>query len=318
MEASCGRPLGLRVLPGLSSPYGSLLIAEATRGVMEMDLAFPHATKMRVRREQHGLTLVNDLDVDLERGIAYFTNTGRHERREIHKTLLGALAVAVPARTPLTPRLPPEAAPTGGLYRLDLRNNAVSEVAGGLVMPNGVQLTPDRKHALVVSTAHSRVDKIDVDTGEVARWATDLQGLPDNIRPAGARGTYLVGLGSKRALPFSLVQLLAPWPMLRDLVAWLPLSVTASLLPKYGLVAELGADGEVLQYLHDPSGAAHQLSGADVHGGYLWLGSWKLPFVARTKCCGFGDDWAGLPEGATSASTTAAEEWLELTVEEND
>ena len=118
MEASCGRPLGIRVLPGLSSPYGSLLIAEATRGVMEMDLAFPHATKMRVRREQHGLTLVNDLDVDLERGIAYFTNTGRHERREIHKTLLGALAVGRPRPAHRSPpashqRRRPPAASTG-------------------------------------------------------------------------------------------------------------------------------------------------------------------------------------------------------------
>ena len=60
----------------------------------------------------------------------------------------------------------------------------------------------------------------------------------------------------------------------------IPFSWYNMLLPKYGLVLELGPDGEVLDSLHDPNGTlTWAVSDVFQHGGQYYLGSPDLPFL---------------------------------------
>jgi hypothetical protein len=41
--------------------------------------------------------------------------------------------------------------------------------------------------------------------------------------------------------------------------------------------------GQVLRTLRDPTATAYWVSEAEEHGNYLYLGSWRSPFLARAK-----------------------------------
>ena len=57
--------------------------------------------------------------------------------------------------------------------------------------------------------------------------------MPDNIRRrGGGSDTFLVGLGSKRAAPFSLVQSFAPYLTLRRVMSIFGVEISTALIPK--------------------------------------------------------------------------------------
>lgn len=60
----------------------------------------------------------------------------------------------------------------------------------------------------------------------------------------------------------------------------IPLSWYNFLLPKYGLILELGPDGEVIDSLHDPTGSlTWAVSDVFQQGAHYYLGSTDLPFL---------------------------------------
>ncbi|KAJ8381976.1 hypothetical protein SKAU_G00027540 [Synaphobranchus kaupii] len=75
-----------------------------------------------------------------------------------------------------------------------------------------------------------------------------MPGYPDNIR-ASDRGTFLVGINTIRfrgRLPPSFLDLIGPYPAIKRFITKVvPLSWYSMLLPRYGLVLELGQNGEV-------------------------------------------------------------------------
>ena len=59
-----------------------------------------------------------------------------------------------------------------------------------------------------------------------------------------------------------------------------PLSWYNMLLPRYGLVLELGPDAQLVGTLHDPDGSlTWAVSDAFQHRGRVYLGSTDLPFL---------------------------------------
>ncbi|XP_063050144.1 adipocyte plasma membrane-associated protein-like [Engraulis encrasicolus] len=75
--------------------------------------------------------------------------------------------------------------------------------------------------------------------------------------------------------------MLGPYPAVKRFMTKLvPLSWYNSLLPRYGLVLELGADGSVLDSLHDPNGSlTWAVSDVFQHAGRTYLGNTDLPFL---------------------------------------
>uniref|UniRef100_A0A8C6KZ70 Zgc:194209 n=1 Tax=Nothobranchius furzeri TaxID=105023 RepID=A0A8C6KZ70_NOTFU len=110
----------------------------------------------------------------------------------------------------------------------------------------------------------------------------NMIGYPDNIRLSD-HGTFLVGITTPRfqkLLP-PFLDMLAPYPKVKSfLVKVMPLSWFNLLLPYYGLVLELGPNGEIVRTLHDPEGRlTWAVSDVFQHRGRTYLGSTDLPFL---------------------------------------
>ncbi|CAK0877476.1 unnamed protein product [Prorocentrum cordatum] len=176
--------------------------------------------------------------------------------------------------------------PDGRLLRYS--NGTVEVVMTGIFMANGITLTHDGK-GLLVAMGIMRIARFDFATRELTAFA-DLPGSVDNIRtmdtlPNGtARRCYWLGLGSRAAKPFSFLHFAAPLPQLRAAIAALvPYEMIVRLIPKKGILAALGEDGALLATYEDPGGRTPWLSEAHTLGGYVYLGSWFNPFLARVS-----------------------------------
>jgi len=265
MEPICGRPLGLRRDPRKED---SLLVADAYKGLLRVSTKDGSIVQL-VDPKEHNYALINDLDTDGRN--VYYSVTGRFPRNEIHRNIIESQA-------------------NGSIGMYDLNTGQVSVIAQDLVMPNGVTLTHDGGALLVTSTALSAIYKINlkptVTKQGVELVQNDLQGTPDNIRRrTGSSSSYFVALGSKRSSPFSLPQFLAPHLALRKAVSLLSLEILTAFIPRACMFVEVDNQGVVLHTFKAPATECHWLSEVEesVQDGYLYLGSWRSPYLARTR-----------------------------------
>lgn len=106
-----------------------------------------------------------------------------------------------------------------------------------------------------------------------------LPGIVDNVRVH--NGEYLVALGSKYSQPFALLKFASGLPRLRELLTrFLVYEQLVGTVPKIGMVAVLGEDGNLRRLLADPTGRTPFLSEVHPLGSRLLLGSWYNNFLA--------------------------------------
>eukprot|EP01065_Artemidia_motanka_P033426 TRINITY_DN40422_c0_g1_i1.p1 TRINITY_DN40422_c0_g1~~TRINITY_DN40422_c0_g1_i1.p1 ORF type:complete len:418 (+),score=120.27 TRINITY_DN40422_c0_g1_i1:66-1319(+) len=275
-EHLCGRPLGMRlakradVVDDGAPDEEVLVVCDAYKGLLMVDgLRSAAAVTVLARRapgDSSDFHLLNDL-VQAPDGSFYFTETSQKwERRTIGYALFEGRAA-------------------GRLLRFQ-KGVGVTVVATDLVMPNGVTLSHDRQSLLVVANA-VQVWKYQLDTGKFTKWS-ELPGSGDNIRthdtlPTGEPARcYWGGLGSKYALPFSLLHMVKDMPALRRLIAAaLPYAWIVNLIPKYGILAVWDEEGNIIRTYQDPSGRTPWLSEAAELSGNLYVGSWLNGFLAK-------------------------------------
>ena len=121
----------------------------------------------------------------------------------------------------------------------------------------------------------------------VNTFIPNIPGLVDNVRrdtklSKDGKEYYLFGLGSKSTAPFSLLWTVLQSNMLREIIGRvIPMKLVEKLVPRYGLVLVANEEGELVNALHDPSGAVAMLSQASRHPltGDLWLGSHSEPLA---------------------------------------
>eukprot|EP00054_Salpingoeca_dolichothecata_P000985 m.18016 g.18016 ORF g.18016 m.18016 type:complete len:404 (-) comp11602_c0_seq1:19-1230(-) len=276
-EPLCGRPLGMR----LDSSGDKLIVCDAYKGLLSIDLQ-AEAPKVQVlvtEVDGKSLTFPNDLDIDQENSIVYFSDSsGNFTRRDVLVEVL-------------------EASATGRVLAYDLQTSKSWTVKDNLRFPNGITFVPDTSEVYVASTTVATIFAIHVKTGELRVVNADLPGLPDNLRMRQpqpqpdqqqqqlSKATSMwVTCGSRRSQPFSLAQLLSGHPKVRNLVARIfPASWILASMPLYGLVIEMHLNGTIIQTLQDPTGRLSWLSEAEEHEGVLYLGSWKNGFMGVWK-----------------------------------
>jgi sugar lactone lactonase YvrE len=150
-------------------------------------------------------------------------------------------------------------------------------LATGLYFPNGVALTPDESALLLVEDSTHRLLRFTLPGGERSELA-DLPAYPDNMAAVGD-GTYWIAMPSPR-LP--VMEKLLPFPNLRRFAALLPERLQPQ--PKrYGLVALVDSEGNVLRTLHGPAGKYCMITGVRQNGDHLWMGSLNEKAVARVR-----------------------------------
>ncbi|KAF4114881.1 hypothetical protein G5714_005104 [Onychostoma macrolepis] len=264
-EPVCGRPHGLRL-----DRDGQLIVADSYQGLFKVDPWTGEKTLLHSSKEgADGIPFgfLNGLEIS-KNGTVFFTDSSskwgrRHVRYEVLETN----------------RL-------GRLLSFDPVTGRVRTLLDSLYMPNGFAFSPDEDFLLLAETSIAHIIKFwlkgpKAGTKEVV--LNNMIGYPDNIRLSD-RGTFLVGITTvrfRRRLFPPFLDLIGPYPVLkRFIVKLVPLSWYNFLLPKYGLILELGPDGEVIDSLHDPTGSlTWAVSDVFQQGTHYYLGSTDLPFL---------------------------------------
>ncbi|XP_064302578.1 adipocyte plasma membrane-associated protein isoform X3 [Phalacrocorax carbo] len=265
-EPTCGRPLGIRV-----GPNNTLFVADAYYGLYEVNPGTGD-TKMLVSNkaliEGQKLSFLNDLTVTRDGRKIYFTESSSKWQRRDYLLLLM------------------EGTDDGRLLEYDTVTKEVKVLMKGLRFPNGVQLSPAEDFVLVQETTMARIRRYYVSglmKGGADMFVENMPGLPDNIRLSSSGG-YWVAMSAVRPNPgFSLLDFLSEKPWIKRMIFKLLSQETVTkLVPKYSLIVELSETGSYRRSFHDPNGVTvAYVSEAHEHNGYLYLGSFRSPFICR-------------------------------------
>ncbi|KAG8444066.1 hypothetical protein GDO86_009306, partial [Hymenochirus boettgeri] len=265
-EHTCGRPLGLRV-----GPNGTLIVADAYQGIFEVN-PITGAAEMLVSShipvQGKKMSFVNDLSVTSDGRKIYFTDSSSKWQRRDY------------------PYLVMEATDDGRLLEYDIVTKEVKVLMDGLRFPNGVQLSPAEDFLLVAETTMARIRRYYVSgltKGGADMFVENMPGFPDNIRLSSSGG-YWVAMSAVRLNPgFSMMDFLSDKPWIKKIVFKLFSHDTVmKFVPRYSLVVELGEKGSYKRSFHDPNGeVATYISEVHEHNGYLYMGSFRSPFICK-------------------------------------
>lgn len=252
-----GRPLGLRF-----HPDGSLLIADALRGLLRVGPGGGEVRLLATGAEGVPFRFADDLDVDRAGRFVYFTDAS--SRYTWPDELLDIL----------------EHGGHGRVLRHDLQSGETDVLARGLNFPNGVCLGPDEEFLLVTETATARVYRLWL-TGERAGkldiFIEHLPGYPDNVRYDGA-GLFWVALPSRRS---PVIDGTARQPWLRRVIA--RIAERAKLpLPEESMLVALDMEGRPVVFAQGTGpGSYGYITQVLPHGGDLILSSLHAATLAR-------------------------------------
>lgn len=246
--ATGGRPLGLAF-----DAAGNLIVADAHKGLLEVS---PQGEVRVLSTEADGapITYADELAI-AEDGTIYFSDASSRFESGFPYDML-------------------EARPHGRLLAFDPRTGGTRELLDDLYFANGVALSPDESFVLVVESFRYRITRFWLTgprAGTSDHFANNLIGFADNIT-ATPEGTYWVAMNNLRP---SFIDFMHPRPFLKSQFAKLGQERIRALASnnRYGLVVQLGPNGQVLRTLHDPVGNLASLSTAVPYRNHLYLGS---------------------------------------------
>ncbi|KAK5606294.1 hypothetical protein CRENBAI_024097 [Crenichthys baileyi] len=264
-EPVCGRPHGVRL-----DRHGQLIVADSYFGLYSVDPKTGEKTLLVASSDGAAgvpFAFLNGVEISSQTGIIYFTDSSsRWGRRHVKLEVI-------------------ELNSLGRLLSYDPGSKNVTVLLDSLYMPNGIALSPDENFLLLAETSIGCILRYwlkgpKAGTKEVI--LDNMIGYPDNIRLSD-HGTFLVGMTTTRFQKFlpPFLDLIAPYPAVKRFLAKVvPLSWYNLLLPRYGLVLELGLDGQIIGTLHDPQGRlTWAVSDVFQHQGRTYLGSTDLPFL---------------------------------------
>ncbi|KAL0555060.1 hypothetical protein IC582_008992 [Cucumis melo] len=261
LEHVCGRPLGLR----FDKTTGDLYIADAYLGLHVVGPGGGLATKLVSEFEGKPLRFTNDLDIDEENDIIYFTDSSTvFQRRQFMASILSGDS-------------------TGRLFKYHRASKQVTVLLQGLAFANGVALSKDHSYVLVVESTSGRILRFWLQGTEAGNFdvLARLPGFPDNIR-RNPKGEYWVALHSKKGIIGNLVTSTS-W--FGKLLLKLPIDFKRlhGLLvggKAHATAVRLSEEGEVLEILEDCEGKTLKfISEVEEKDGKLWFGSVLMPFV---------------------------------------
>uniref|UniRef100_A0AAF5PSH1 Str_synth domain-containing protein n=1 Tax=Wuchereria bancrofti TaxID=6293 RepID=A0AAF5PSH1_WUCBA len=260
VEPKCGRPLGLRRLN-----VETILAIDTHFGIFSVNFEKgQHMVILRSQTKVNGkpMKFLNDIDIVNQDVLIFTDSSSKWDRRHFMNILL-------------------EGIPDGRVLRLTRSTGKIEVIMDKLYFPNGIQLFPDKQSFLVSETGPRM--------GETEIFIDNLPGLPDNIR-LGSNGTFWVGLGAVRhSDQFSLLDFLADKPYIRKCILqlvperqweWL-MSIFGT---KHALILQLNEKGQIVASAHDPMGQViKEVSHVTEANEYLYLGSYRSPFIARLR-----------------------------------
>ena len=265
-EPLCGRPLGLRF-----DKEKRLLVAESYSGLHRLSADGKAREVLVDKVEGRSITFINDVDVASDDGTIYFTETSdRWGRSKVVSEIIASRPVGT-----LVSFHPSDPYGTMKVYR-------------GFLPCNGVTLSHDEKSVFFVSGP--RIYKLDRASQTVSLALDNAPAVMDNIRRRkGIPHRFLIGCASKRAAPFSLPDVLAPYPAVRNVMSFfLPQWVILKFIPRMGMLLEVdltpGKERVVRSFQDRRSdGIAYVSEGEEHSDGFTYIGTWHEDHLVRAK-----------------------------------
>jgi len=267
LEHVCGRPLGLKFYKN------DLYVVDAYLGLMKISRN-GEKTLLAKKFEDIDFKFLNSLVI--EDDVIYFTDSSvKFNRREYHYEML-------------------ENRPNGRIYKYNLNTKKLNIIGDGFYFPNGIAFEKGKDSVLLVETSQSSITRVYVrgkHTGNREKFATNLPCIPDNIERDEIERIYFIGCATKRSKPFSLLDALKPYPMMRKMLAAVAsLEFLTNFVKGHGIVLVMDDKGNIIQTLQDNTGNFNFISEVKPWGKeYLYMGSFRNPFLARVKISDVSD-----------------------------
>src|SRR5262245_29175972 len=232
--------------------HSNLIVADLKRGLLSVSPE-GQVTTLTNHLGNTPIFLANEVDIAKD-GMIYFSDCTSYGHVSFREVL--------------------ENSPYGRILRYDPETNTTTVLLQGLYFANGVALSAREDFVLVVETYHYQVRRYWLKgpkAGTSDIFAQNFPGFPDNIT-RDDNGNFWVALFTPRV---DLVDQFHRHPLLAEQVAKLPEALlNSNTAPgKHGLVFELNQQGVVLRSFHDTTGSVFGLTTAQLHNGYLYLGT---------------------------------------------
>ena len=250
-----GRPLGLAF-----DAQQNLIIADGVKGLLKL-LPSRKLELLVDSYQGQPLLVVDDVDIGAD-GTIYFSDA----------------SALFPLKDYILDGL--TAKPSGRLFSYSPDSGALKLLADELFFANGVAVAADQSFVLVNETFAYRTTRVWL-TGEKAGekdlFVNKLPGVPDGIA-ADSDGTFWMALYSPRS---QLVDKIHPIPAIKNQLAKLPKQMAP--VPKpYGFIVQLGADGKIIQSLHDQAAVAiGEITSVQPEKDGLYLGTLHGPAIGK-------------------------------------
>ncbi|XP_043690595.1 protein STRICTOSIDINE SYNTHASE-LIKE 10-like [Telopea speciosissima] len=265
MEHVCGRTLGLQ----FHQKTGDLYIADAYFGLMKVGPNGGLATPLVTEAEGKTFKFTNNIDIDEEEGVVYFTDSStKFHRREF-------ISIVLSGDT------------SGRFMKYDIATRELTVLMRDLLFPNGVAISKDRSFVLVAETANGNVQKYWLQGPKAGTHElfAELPGFPDNLR-RNSDGDFWVALYSKKG---NMEKWLETKPSVRNVLAKYPYIVEKvqtlmSGLKAHATAMKLNEEGQVLEVLEDGEGKTlSSITEVEENNGYLWIAAPMMPIMGRIK-----------------------------------
>lgn len=254
-----GRPLGLAW-----HPDGRLIIADAIRGLLALDLSSNALTVLAAADGENRLGFTDDLDISSDGRYAYFSDaTLRWGYGQDGEAIM-------------------EHGGDGRLLRYDFSNGQLETLLDGLEFANGVALGPNDEYVLVNETGAYRVTRYWLrgdKAGQHDIFIDNLPGFPDNIR-FDQNDRFWLALYAPRNI---LVDALAPYPFWRKVLVRAML-VLPKPIEKRSFAVALNRQGEVVANLQHAGRSSYApITTVLTHDNWLYFGSLTQNGLARIE-----------------------------------
>ncbi|XP_042486056.1 protein STRICTOSIDINE SYNTHASE-LIKE 10-like [Macadamia integrifolia] len=265
MEHVCGRPLGLQ----FHYKTGDLYIADAYFGLLKVGPNGGLATPVVTEAEGKLFKFTNNIDIDEEEGVVYFTHSStKFDRREFVSIVLSQDT-------------------SGRFLKYDIASKEVTVLMRDLLFPNGVALSKDRSFVLVVETGNGNVQKYWLQGPKAGthELIAELPGFPDNLR-RNSDGDFWVALYSKKG---KMEKWLESNPSVMNFLSKYPYAVEKvqtlmSGLKAHAIAMKLNEEGQVVEVFEDSEGKTlSSITEVEENNGYLWIAAPMMPIMGRIK-----------------------------------
>lgn len=243
-----GRPLGYTVVS--HGGKSLLVVCNSLVGVEALDLESRELVILTSSFQEFGnvvpITYANDIDVDEEEGILYFSDSTTGippglNRMNFYDTMKSYVLSSLSGK------------PSGKLLSYNLYNGVTRVLMKDLFFANGVALSLQKDFVLVAETSFLRIQKyhlVGSKAGTSEIFIENLPGYPDGIT-RGPDGNFYVAL---IFCPTRSHLMMAQAPQsVRWLLSWVA-SIYTPLPPKVGAVMKISPAGQVLRIYVDRKG----------------------------------------------------------------